>query len=367
MLFILLISFKLEGQYQFDFEIDSSGVEEWDIWKQWEQFPEDRWCCDSLQTIEGASSLHHCFDNPEEGCDYMVLKHEPINFTDSFSVSFRIRHAYAPSSQNNWQLAVAAELSDLGESSGGEPQILSGIVVGVNYTGSDDLVKIWGVHEGAIEEWCASSLNYQEQVGTILAPLLRLDWDGSGRLALFASLDPLNQPPELIAVCHPEDMPMGRELILRYRYTSSRDRALWMDKLLLEGNLEKDTISPVLKAVEVVDGHRLRLGFSERVLTPLPGMFTLYTKGGSGGLSPDSIGELEQGVLISFLNEIPNRLPCQLHLWGVEDVEGNLLRDTLVPLMRNEAVWGDLVFNELMVDPNPPVLHDVEYLEAGYF
>ncbi len=244
-----------------------------------------------MEAIEGASSLHHCFDNPEEGCDYLVFRHDPINFSDSFSVSFRLRHGFAPSSQNNWQVAVLAEFST---------KIISGIVVGVNYIGSDDLVKIWGVHEGVIEEWCASSLNYQEQVGTALAPLFRLEWDGSNQLSLYGSLDPINQIPELIGSCRPEGIPMGRELVLRYRYTSSRDRALWMDRLLLDGNFEKDTISPVVGDVEVVDGRTLRLGFSERVVKPSKLMFTLHVEESSEGVSPDSLEELEnRGININ--------------------------------------------------------------------
>jgi hypothetical protein len=354
-LFILLISFKLEGQYRFDYVIDSSEVEQCCPCSQWKQFPEGRWCCDTMEAIEGAFSLRHCFDNPEEGCDYLVFRHDPISFSDSFSVSFRLRHGFAPSSQNNWQLAVLAEFS--------EAEILSGIVVGVNYKGSDDLVKIWGVNAGVIEEWCTSSLNYQEQVGTALAPLFQLEWDGSSHLSLYCSLDPLNQVPELIGSCRPESLPTGRELVLRYRYTSSRDRALWMDSLILDGDFEKDTISPVVCDVEVVDGRTLRIGFSERVVKPDTLMFMLHAQESFGGVSPDSLEELEQGVLISFLKAFPNRLPCELHVQGVEDLEGNFLRDTVVPLMRNEAEWGDLVFNELLFDPDPPVRYDAEYLE----
>ncbi len=316
-----------------------------------------------MEVIEGASSLHHIFDNPEEACDYLVFRHDPISFSDSFSVSFRIRHGFAPSSQNNWQVAVAAEFMDGEAPPGGEAKIVSGIVLGVNYQGSDDLVKIWRVEKGVIEEWCASSLNYQEQIGTALAPLFRLEWDGSACLSLYGSADPQNQVPELIGSCRPEGLPTGRELVIRYRYSSSRDRALWMDGLLLDGNFEKDTVSPVVNEVDLVDGRTLRLGFSEKVLKPNPLMFTLYGEGLSGGVSPDSLWQLEQGVLISFLKAIPNRLPCQLHVHGVEDSEGNLLRDTVVPLMRNEAGWGDLVFSELLFDPDPPVRYDAEYLE----
>jgi Lamin Tail Domain len=359
LLFILLFSFKLEGQYRFDFEIDSLNVEMKCPCSQWKQLPAGRWCCDSLEAIEGGGSLHHCFDNPEQGCDCLVLRHDPINMSDSFLLSFRIRHGFAPSSQNNWQLAVSAEYGQEGE----ELQITTGIVVGVNFQGSDDMVKIWGVQEGMIEEWCVSSLNYQEELGTDDAPLFNLEWDGAGQLRLFVSDDPENKSPELIGSCRPEHMPRGRALVLRYRYSSSRDRALWLDRLILDGNFEKDTLSPVVREAEVEAGHCIRVGFSERILKPAPAMFTLYGEGFSQGIFPDSLEEQEQGVLISFLKDIPNRLPCQLHVGGVEDLEGNFLRDTILNLMRNDAEWGDLVFNELLFDPDPALHYDTEYLE----
>ena len=183
----MLVSFKLEGQHLFDFEIDSSVVEECPG-SAWKQVPQQRWCCDTTDPIEGNASLHHCYDNPQDGCDYLVYRHDPLMTGAPFSISFRIRHAYAPSSQNNWQLALGATFSEgmesgESEANGGVPEILSGLVVGVNLTGSDDLVKIWHVDQGETEVKLTTMLNYQEQVGTDQAPLFLLSMAGflSGR------------------------------------------------------------------------------------------------------------------------------------------------------------------------------------------
>ncbi len=358
-----MVSFKLEGQYRFDFEIDSSGAAECCLWSDWKQVPEDRWCCDSLEPVEGGSSLHHCFDNSQEGCDYLIFRHDPLNPSDSFSVSFRIRHGYAPSSQNNWQLAVVAEFHDGGVLAEGEPQILSGIVLGVNYRGSDDLVKIWGVDDGSIKELCSTSLNFQEQVGTELAPLFRLDGDGDGRLDLYWSPDPAEQVPVWLGSCRPEGIPWGRQLVLRYRYSSSRDRGLWVDRVLLSGHFEKDTIAPFVTRVEVVNERTLQVDFSERVATSEPCSFILISEELSGGVAPDSLQEIEEGVVITFSDVIPNRVAHQLGVEGVVDTDGNRMQDTVVSVMRNEAQWGDLVFHEVMADPEPAIHYNEEYLE----
>jgi hypothetical protein len=372
-LVILLISFKLEGQYQFDFEIDSSGGIECFLEGMWRQVPEQRWCCDSIQPIEENFSLHHSFDNPQEGCDYLVLWCDQLNTSDPFSFSFRIRHGFAPSSMNNWQLVLGARLfedqepdgpePDPGASDGEAPYILNGIVIGVNFTGTDDHIKMWGVRYGLSEILCSTLLNYQEQVGTDRAPLFHVQGDGEGNLELYWSPDPAEQALAFLGSCKIGEMDWGRQLLLRYKYTSSRDRALWLDRLVLEGHYEKDTIAPVVSAVELLDGYSLLLGFSEKVMLDEACKFTLYSEERPGGVIPDSLRKMEDGVIISFPKVLPNRVSHQLRVEGVVDLDGNLLEDTLVHVMRNEAQWGDLVFNEVMADPDPAVRHSEEYLE----
>jgi hypothetical protein len=67
--------------------------------------------------------------------------------------------------------------------------------------------------------------------------------------------------------------------------------------------------------------------------------------------------------VLSFQEAIPNRIPQQLLVSQVADPDGNQMRDTLLMVMRNEADWGDLVFNEVMADPDPAVRYENEYLE----
>lgn len=363
-LFILLFSFKLEGQYRFDFENDSSGVSACNLGPGWTQLPEGRWCCDTIDPLEGGSSIHHCFDNPQEGCDYLVFRHDLLDLTEPFSFSFRIRHAYPPSNLNNWQLALGAEsYSGPGADDAAIPGISSGIVLGVNYMGSDDLVKIWHVDDESCQVLYSTSLNYQEQVGTDEAPLFRVLGDGAGQLDLYVYIEPDSDEPVYLGSCGIDGIGWGRQLMLRYSYTSARDRALWLDDLVLEGHYEKDTLAPFVREVEFLDERSLKLVFSERVMEPDPDAFTLSAEGQEEGTVPDSIRVTDLGVEISFPDVIPNRVPRQIRIKDLADRDGNLLKDTVVNVMRNEAQWGDLVFNEIMADPDPAVRHSEEYLE----
>jgi len=368
MIIFFLFSFKLEGQYRFDFENDSSEVFNCCSGPEWIHFPEGRWSCDSINPIEGKLSLHHCFDNTQEACDYLVFRHDPLNLTRPFTWSFRIRHGYAPSSQNNWQLILGAELNsqlksgDMG-SVEGEPVILNGIVLGVNFTGADDLVKIWQIKGGLTEILCTTGLNYQEDVGTAQAPQFTIRWDGEDGLELFFSADPHSEEPLLVGSCQLEGLEWGRHLLLRYRYTSSRDMALWLDDLDLDGHFVKDTVPPRVNAVEFEHASCLQLIFSEEVIIPGPFSFILYSEENPEGIYPDSVLVINEVVKLLFPDEIPNRVPQELRLEGLLDFDGNCMRVTMVDVMRNEVQWGDLVFNEVMADPEPAIRYHEEYLE----
>lgn len=361
-LFILLFPFKLEGQYRFNFEIDSSGRAQCCLEGNWQQFPHERWCCDSIFPIEGGSSLHHSFDNSQEGCDYLVFRHDPLILQDSFAISFRIRHAYLPSNRNNWQLALGATFED-GDGNGALAHIRDGLVLGVNFSGSDDLLKLWHVEESLSTVLCSTPLNYQETVGSDGAPLFRLRGDGRGGLDLWWSPDPEEQPQDLLASCRIDDMTWGRQLVLRYKYTSSRDMALWLDALVLEGHFEKDSVGPELISLSILDAHSLQLDFSEEVVAREGAAFILYSDLDPAGRLPAQISKAGEGFHIFFPEVIPNRIPCRLQVAGLADMDGNVMADTLVELLRNEAGWGDVVFNEIMADPEPAIRQVEEYVE----
>ncbi len=314
--------------------------------------PEGRWNCSTADALAGEFSLRHEFDNPESGVDFLVYSHDRIDPNDSVLFSFRIRHGYTPSSANSWQIALGAEFSP-------ESQLIrKGIVVGVNFLASDDLVKIWNFVDGKPQELYVTPLNYQEEVGIERAPLFSLAWLPEGVLKLYFAKDPSVQEPVEIGSCELELLPHGQQLVIRYAYTSARDRLLWLDDIIFEGNFIRDTLTPFVTGVEVVGEHTLNVGFSEQVKLPVAGSFLL------DGEPPDSCWIDGTAIVLDFSTPIPNRLPQELWIGNICDRDHNCLADTVVGFMRNEAVWGDVVFNEVMADPEPEILlPGEEYLE----
>lgn len=337
----------LWAQYYFDFEVDSI--------ENTEQFPTGRWAYHTEGAISGTGSLHHMYDNPEAGCDYFIFTLDPLLDTDSLIFSFRIRHGYPPSSANNWQVGVLVDFS--------EGKINDGLVLGVNHTGSDDVIKLWKYLQGDCYEICSTNLSYQEQIGIELAPQFKLIRTQQGALNIYYTKNLHVEPLEQIGFCQLDSLPEGRQVLIRYEYSSAQDRNLWIDDLMVEGHFVRDTMVPCIRGVEVLDRQRMKVNFSEAV--ELPSRYSFLLSGLSiDNMNPDSVYIHQHRVFLNFPRTIPNREPLELWVEEICDRDANCLEDTLIPCLRNDAEWGDIVFNELMVDPTPTVLlPEEEYVE----
>lgn len=356
---LLLLPLNLWSQTGLGFEDKKIQVGPGDMGWRVEQFPQQRWEVDSLNPISGLYSLHHSYDNPEAGCDYYILHHHPFK-GDSLFFSFRLRHAYPPSSGNNWQIAILADFNG---------ELRGGIVLGVNLVGNDDMLRLWRVRNGEIEELGLSDLNFQEDTGTEAAALFSLSWQEDGVLTLGYARDSASEMQEICS-SFPGDLPGGRSLVIRYEYSAAQDRKLWLDDLLLKGEFVADTVPPLITGCMFEDSKALIVSFNEPVIyCETLDVLLSYADLGEDPemkheLKPDSLSMEGHSLRLYLPNAPPNRVPIDLILSGICDRDGNPTADTLFPLMRNESEWGDLVINEVMADPDPALKESLgEYVE----
>ena len=123
----------------------------------------------------------------------------------------------------------------------------------------------------------------------------------------------------------------------------------------MDGHFRKDTIPPELISLDLVHDSSMLLGFSEIVQLSETSSFVLFAEDLPMGETPVEVLEQGEKILIRFSEVLQNRKLYELRIAGVEDTDGNPMADTVVPVMRSEALWGDVVFNELMADPDPAV------------
>ena len=64
-------------------------------------------------------------------------------------------------------------------------------------------------------------------------------------------------------------------MVIRYQYSSARDRGLWIDDIRLTGNFISDSTAPAITGVKVIGPHRVKVDFSEKIEIPLPESFVL--------------------------------------------------------------------------------------------
>ncbi|MDA3820984.1 MAG: lamin tail domain-containing protein [Bacteroidales bacterium] len=344
-LFILLPGL-LSGQELYTFENDSL--------LDWIQTPEARWEVSAEKPLLGHYSLHHAYDNPDPGIDYIGRSLENAELSDTLSFSFRMRHGYNPSSGNNWQLFLLADESKNLD----KKYFNSSILFGINYYCSDDTIKIWQLNKGEVIELCSSDLNYQESIGSSKTPLFKLTRDPGGVWTIAASVSGNADSLRIVGRGEEQHKFRGKYAGFRYSYSSAQDRKLWIDQLEIDGHFFHDTISPEVVSVSVEGLNLLSVEFSESVRASASTAFICPRN--------DLDSSIFEGNRIHFYfhEHFRNRRLEEIEIKGISDLEGNLLTDTLLMFKQELAEFGDIVINEIMFDPAPSVyLPECEYLE----
>ena len=138
LLFFFCFPSIIYAQLCFDFE--SGSLENWN------QSRDSAWTISDSDALCGAFSLWHRLDDSSSGEDRISFAYDSLVLDNSFtSWSFLLRHGYNSSSSNKWAVYLLSEgdpsRGDLLD--GGQETSNRAIVLGVNYKGSDDLLKLW--------------------------------------------------------------------------------------------------------------------------------------------------------------------------------------------------------------------------------
>ncbi len=382
LLFFFCFPAFIHAQLCFDFE--SGSLE------NWKQSRDSAWAISDQDALCGSFSLWHRLDDSISGKDRIFFAYDSL-ITDSSATSwsFIVRHGYNPSSSNNWTVYLLSECDESGMNPGAENRA---IILGVNYKGSDDLLKLWFVDGDKADVLAETSLNWQEDHGTSMAGL-RVDRKADGEWIVYVA------EPEagsgygsdgligMVGDCLDETalafkwkmIGSGKETKLvgpmffgiHYRFSSKQDRKFWFDNFCINGTFRRDTTPLVISSLDVRSETILRIFFSESpdMKTALsPGNYTLL----SGDIQPESIVQVSETAVDLFFGQAFVSGQAQiLRTEGIVDRKGNVSGT-----LEDEFIWykphpGDVIFNEIMYDPLPEIgLPGYEYIElfngSGY-
>ena len=327
----------------------------------WEEVPANRWEISATGTITGTGSLHHAFDNAEGGRDAISTSLYPLRPDSGLTIwRFQVKHGYTPSGSNNWGVFLLADASASEMAPGGA---INGYVLGVNYSGTDDIIKLWEITEGSANAIINTGINWQSSVGTGTPAGFQVSRTQSGEWQLETDtnggFDNLISSGSAISGNHHTAKFFG----VSFEYSSTQDQQLWLDDISIQGSFIPDETPPYIEKIEVLDSNQITIHFSENIDTIFATQPDNYLVNGS--LQPEKIKiENMMAVSLTFATPFPEGDSSLLAIAAMADIHGNTANNLESKFLYFKIKKGDIIINEIMADPTPPVdLPEYEYVE----
>jgi hypothetical protein len=325
----------------------------------WVQSPEGHWKADTTESISGRVSLHQIFDNPDAGTDRIGIPVKSLHPSEGTSRwTFLVRYGYDPSSLNNWSVFLMSDTNPACMSAEGGTK---GYAIGVNLTGSDDSLRLWKVNDTEITPVVTCRLNWQTDIGIASTVKLTVERSQQGNWTVSVS----SMTGNLLGTDYGTDNELfGQEWFgIFYRYSSTRDRLLWIDDISIEGIFHEDKEAPLVIKCEPAGRNSAEVTFNEEPSEEImiPDNISLNDEG-SKAMSVVKINNLT--YRIGFSAEFKNRSVNNLIIRKLCDKSGNCSLNVTTGFTAVWAEKGDVIISEIMADPLPEVsLPDKEYLE----
>ena len=198
----------------------------------WIQNPSNRWST----TLDNTNLvLHHSYDNSIAGHDYITAKCGISSYENGkLTWRFQVKHGYLPSASNGWAFILASDVDAMGLSN---PSQSSCLVVGVNFSGSDDLLKVWeqttsSAGSKSIKLIATSTLNWETSIGVSSYGYVEVVRNANGEWAIGYSKSSFSDIASIGTFSYANPIPLGN-LGVVYWYTATADQKLWVDDVSL--------------------------------------------------------------------------------------------------------------------------------------
>ncbi len=351
---ILLAMFMPVMAYGQIFENFETGTAD-----KWIQGVKGHWKADTTASITGKFSLHHVFDNSSSGSDYIGLPLTDLHPDEGLTRwEFLIKHSYDPSASNNWAVYLMSDIDPVSFAGEAAP---NGFAIGVNLSGYDDSLRLWKIKKGSASVVITCPLNWQNDIGIAEAAGIFVERTESG-LWSISLYDPDNN---LICTARSSDYELFNAswLVLNYRYSSTRDRLLWLDDLKIEGVFYEDVEPPEITGCKVTGMKSLELILNEEPSDDIL-LRSNFQPSDAGNQVANVTRKTEKIFSLEFAGNFNNKTPNSLIINNLCDRLGNCANDVNVSFTPVWAEAGDVVISEIMADPLPAVgLPGKEYLE----
>ncbi len=340
----------------------SDDFEDGDI-SNWKESTVGHWAASGDSPLNGSFSLHHIFDNTEAGKDQVSVQTPVLDLSaDITSWKFKIKYKYNPSDGNNWSAFIVSDADAMQMIPGGE---INGYALGVNFTGSDDLLKFYKVTSGNSSTVITTSLDWDADLETDDTIAIEVIRSETGNWEIFYNAKGDFNNLLSIGAGFDDTYVYANYFGFYYDYTSSADQLLWIDDIEITGQVYSDIIPPVIDSLSIISSDTIYLEFNE-VVDSLSAVNILnYSIDQSIG-NPDSVllNDTKKSLKLLLSDHLSNKEYYNLSITNIEDIEGNIIKDTSISFLYFIPESFDVVVNEIMADPTPEVnLPGYEYIE----
>jgi hypothetical protein len=350
-LLVMFMPFAAYGQIIENFESGALG--------NWIQSSEGRWKADSVSALSGKYSLHHTYDNPDAGIDRIGMQVKNLHLSEGTTRwTFTVRHGYDPSSSNNWAVFL---MSDRDPGTMSIDGATNGYALGVNLTGYDDTLRLVKVKGAALATIVNCRLNFQTAIGS--AAYAKIEVGRSSEGIWEVSVYRMNGT--LLTQSNGSDKEIFSPVwySVWYKYSSTRDRLLWVDDIKIEGVFYEDTQAPFVTSCKESGKRSVAITLSEQAVEEslFPDNFSLNTNE-NRAIKISKISPLVYDI--EFPDILTNKTLNQLNVNNLCDKTGNCSGALTAAFTPVWAEPGDVVISEIMADPLPEVsLPSREYIE----
>lgn len=338
---------NVDGQYFFDFENITL-----DKWSQSQRKP---WTISAEGAINGKLSLHHTYDNEEPGLDQISFFLPTIpDLEKNISWSFSVKHAFDPSSSNNWAIFLASNspYNEMHSKSHSEA-----LVFGVNYIDSDDFPTLWKQHNGEVTVISKMPINWEDDIkDSIVQVAIARSSEGNWLIKLYNN----NGVQISSAIALDNYFPPPHYFGVAYQYSAAQDQKFWLDDFILMGSFTKDSIAPGIDTSFFINKNEIIIEFSE------PVNFTYVTL---QNFVPNkfkivSFQPLSQNKCKITLDQYIANDSLRIEVNNISDLYENSASILFYDLFLHIPQQLDIVVNEFMADPEPQVQQPpYEYIE----
>ncbi len=293
----------------------------------WIQSQSAHWMASDQEPIDGNYSLKQVYDASTYGTDIICHPLPQVDWNiDTLIWRFQVLYANnSPSSSNNWYVFLASDASyDQMNSSGN----INGFVLGVNFIGNDDLIKLWHINNGSVSEVVSTNYDWNNTDASLPKgfEVLRKntgEWeikidDNGGFDDLF-----------VYGTGNDNSVFSTSYFGIVYNYSSTQDRKLTLDDIYF-GEPIPDLQPPSLDTVYVLSDNHLRLIFSEDIATDAAENTSNYfVDNGIGSPISATQNVLNKRIVdLSFSTSFQENLNYLLKVSNIRDIAGNVA-DTL--------------------------------------